>query len=93
MTSLGNNNVIYKTPPPYFIVLASSVKIKEVKFIEFHRISLYLSDFVGFDSKYSITTLNAVSFDRLISAADSSIKIRGNRGPTHDPSFGIFSLT
>ena len=29
---------LYKTPPPYFIVLASSVKIKEVKVIEFHRI-------------------------------------------------------
>ena len=29
---------LYKTPPPYFIVLASSVKTKDVKVIEFHRI-------------------------------------------------------
>ena len=29
---------LYKTPPPYYIVLASSVKTKEVKVIEFHRI-------------------------------------------------------
>ena len=28
----------YKNPPPYFIVLASSVKTKEVEVIEFHRI-------------------------------------------------------
>ena len=27
-----------RPPPPYFIVLASSVKTKEVKVIEFHRI-------------------------------------------------------
>ena len=37
VTSLGENKVMY-TPPPYFIVLASSVKIIEVKVIEFHRI-------------------------------------------------------
>ena len=29
---------LYKSPPPYFIVLASSVETKEVKVIEFHRI-------------------------------------------------------
>ena len=29
---------LYKNPPPYFIVLASSVKTKEVEVIEFHRI-------------------------------------------------------
>ena len=28
-----------RSPPPYFIVLANSVKIKEVKVIEFHRIT------------------------------------------------------
>ena len=37
VTSLVENKVI-NTPPPYFIVLASSVKTKEVKVIEFHRI-------------------------------------------------------
>ena len=31
-----------ETRPPYFIVLASSVKTKEVKAIEFHRIKLEL---------------------------------------------------
>ena len=36
VTSLGEN----KNPPPYFIVLASSVKTKEVEVIEFHRIVL-----------------------------------------------------
>ena len=29
---------LYKNPPPYVIVLASSVKTKEVNVIEFHRI-------------------------------------------------------
>ena len=29
---------LYKNPPPYFIVLASSVKTKEVEVIDFHRI-------------------------------------------------------
>ena len=29
---------LYKNPPPYFIVLASSVKTQEVEVIEFHRI-------------------------------------------------------
>ena len=29
---------LYKNPPPYFIVLASSVKTKEVEVIQFHRI-------------------------------------------------------
>ena len=29
---------LYKNPPPYFIVLASSVKTKKVEVIEFHRI-------------------------------------------------------
>ena len=29
---------LYKNPPPYFIVLASSVKTKEVEVIEFHKI-------------------------------------------------------
>ena len=29
---------LYNTPPTYFIVLASSVKILEVKAIEFHHI-------------------------------------------------------
>ena len=29
--------MLYKNPPPYFIVLASSVKTKEVEVIEFHR--------------------------------------------------------
>ena len=29
---------LYKNTPPYFIVLASSAKTKEVEFIEFHRI-------------------------------------------------------
>ena len=28
---------LYKNPPPYFIVLASSVKTKEVEVIEFRR--------------------------------------------------------
>ena len=31
---------LYKTPPIYFIVLASSVKTKEVKVIQFHRINV-----------------------------------------------------
>ena len=30
------------SPPPYFIVLASSVKTKEVKIMEFHRINIYI---------------------------------------------------
>ena len=30
--------MLYKKSPPYFIVLASSVKTKEVEVIEFHRI-------------------------------------------------------
>ena len=38
MTSLGEI-MLYKTPPPYFIVLVSSVKTKKVKVIEFHRIA------------------------------------------------------
>ena len=38
VTSLGEKRV-YNTPPPYFIVLASSVKTKEVMVIEFHRIN------------------------------------------------------
>ena len=33
---------LYKNPPPYFTVLASSVKTKEVKVIEFHRIFGYV---------------------------------------------------
>ena len=34
VTSLGENKVsLYKNPPPYFIVLASSVKTKEVEVI------------------------------------------------------------
>ena len=36
VTSLGENKV--KNPLPYLIVLASSVKTKEVEVIEFHRI-------------------------------------------------------
>ena len=32
----------YKNPPPYFIVLASSVKTKEVEVIEFHRIVFHM---------------------------------------------------
>ena len=32
---------LYKTTPAYFIVLASLVKRKEVKVIEFRRIDLY----------------------------------------------------
>ena len=35
--------MLYKTPPLYFIVLASSVKTKEVKVIEFHRIDSCLT--------------------------------------------------
>ena len=31
---------LYKTPPPYFIVLASSVTTMEVKAIEFYRIEV-----------------------------------------------------
>ena len=30
---------LYKNPPPYFFVLATSVKTKEVEVIEFHRIA------------------------------------------------------
>ena len=30
---------LYKNPPPYLIVLASSVKTKEVEVIEFHRMA------------------------------------------------------
>ena len=37
---------LYKSPPPYLIVLASSVKTKEVEVIEFYRIVL-LSGNVG----------------------------------------------
>ena len=33
---------LYKNPPPYFIVLASSVETKEVEVIEFHRIDIVL---------------------------------------------------
>ena len=33
---------LYNTPPPYSIVLASSVKTKEVVVIEFHKIYIYL---------------------------------------------------
>ena len=32
---------LYKNPPSYFIVLASSVKTKEVEVIEFHRFDLF----------------------------------------------------
>ena len=32
---------LHKTPPPYFIVLDSSVTTMEVKAIEFHRIDLF----------------------------------------------------
>ena len=32
---------LYKTPPPYFIVLASSGTTMEVKAIEFHRICCF----------------------------------------------------
>ena len=32
---------LYKNPPEYFIVLASSVKTKEVEVIEFHRYKFY----------------------------------------------------
>ena len=35
---------LYKNPPPYFIILASSVKTKEVEVIEFHRIELSQGD-------------------------------------------------
>ena len=31
--------MLYETPPPYFIVLASSLKTMEVKAIEVHRIA------------------------------------------------------
>ena len=34
---------LYKTPPPYFIVLASLVKTNEVKVIEFHTIQTICS--------------------------------------------------
>ena len=34
---------LYKNPPPYFIVLANSVKTKEFEVIEFHRLSSPLS--------------------------------------------------
>ena len=34
--------MLYKTPPPYFIVLASSVKTKEVKAIEFTELEILL---------------------------------------------------
>ena len=41
---------LYNAPPPYFIVLASSVKTKEVMVIEFHRIvdllEIILSEFM-----------------------------------------------
>ena len=40
-TVLNGNSVkkmLYSTPPPYFIVLASSMKTKEVNVIDFHRI-------------------------------------------------------
>ena len=35
---LSTNSVKHSDVAPYFIVLASSVKIKEVEVIEFHRI-------------------------------------------------------
>ena len=47
-TVLNNNSVkikLHNTPLPHFIVLASSVKILEVKAIEFHRIA-YISAYV-----------------------------------------------
>ena len=40
-TVLNANSVktkLYNTPSPYFIVLASSIKISDVKAIEFHRV-------------------------------------------------------
>ena len=33
--------MLYTTPSPYFIVLASSVKTKEGKVIEFHSMDIY----------------------------------------------------
>ena len=39
VTSLCENKVsLYKSPSPYFLVLTSSVKTKEVEVIKFHRI-------------------------------------------------------
>ena len=38
---------LYKNPPPYFIVLASSVKTKEVEVIEFHRIEYTLTALIS----------------------------------------------
>ena len=38
VTSLGETR-LYNTPPPYSILLASSVKAKEVKVVDFHRIA------------------------------------------------------
>ena len=37
---LLGERMLYETPPPYFIVLASSVKTLKVRAIEFHRISV-----------------------------------------------------
>ena len=42
-TVLNGNSVkikLYNTPPLYFIILASSVKILDAKAIEFHRITV-----------------------------------------------------
>ena len=55
-TVLNGNSVktkLYNTPPPYVIVLASSVKILEVKAIEFHRIQ-YICFL--YQTRYHITT-------------------------------------
>ena len=50
---------LYKTPPPYFIVLASSVKTKEVKVIEFRIIVLvFVLDLVCWDLWFVIARHN-----------------------------------
>ena len=51
VTSLGEKN-LYKTPPPYFIVLASSVKTNEVKVIEFRRIASKMAASLSADVLY-----------------------------------------
>ena len=49
------NKVILKKPPPYFIVLASSVKTKEVEVIGFHRIlNLTFCRFIRWQSNISL---------------------------------------
>ena len=42
-TLLNGYSMLYKTPSPYFIVLANPMQILQVKAMEFHRIRLNYS--------------------------------------------------